>query len=76
MTGERASLRLRLFAIALAAALVPMAPLSIVLLLQVRDGIYGRAIADARARLTDVLQRCSASIELPSPVRTAPTLPE
>ena len=59
MTGERASLRLRLFAIALAAALVPMAPLSIVLLLQVRDGIYGRAIADARARLTDVLQRCS-----------------
>jgi len=59
VTGERASLRLRLFAIALAAALVPMAPLSIVLLLQVRDGIYGRAIADARARLTDVLQRCS-----------------
>src|SRR5205823_2114952 len=50
---------LRLFAIALAAALVPMAPLSIVLLLQVRDGIYGRAIADARARLTDALQRRS-----------------
>jgi signal transduction histidine kinase len=59
VTGERASLRLRLFAIALAAALIPIAPLSIVLLLQVRDGIYGRAFADARARLTDVLQRCS-----------------
>ena len=59
MTGERASLRLRLFAIVFAAALVPMAPLTIVLLLQVRDGIYGRAIADARGRLTDVLQRCS-----------------
>jgi two-component system NtrC family sensor kinase len=59
VTGERASLRLRLLAIVLAAALVPMAPLSIVLLLQVRDGIYGRAVADARARLTEVLQRCS-----------------
>ena len=59
MTGERASLRLRLFAIVLAAALVPIAPLSIVLLLQVRDGIYGRAVADARARLADVVQRCS-----------------
>ena len=59
MTGERASLRVRLFAIVLAAALVPIAPLSIVLLLQVRDGIYGRAVADARARLADVLQRCS-----------------
>src|SRR5205085_311072 len=53
------SLRLRLFAIVLAAALVPIAPLSIVLLLQVRDGIYGRAVADARARLADVVQRCS-----------------
>jgi signal transduction histidine kinase len=60
VTGERASLRVRLFAIVLAAALVPIAPLSIVLLLQVRDGIYGRAVADARARLADVLQRCSA----------------
>jgi len=59
VTGERASLRLRLFAIVLAAALVPIAPLSIVLLLQVRDGIYGRAVADARARLADVVQRCS-----------------
>ena len=58
MTGERASLRVRLFAIALAAALIPGAPLSILLLLQVRDAIYGRAFADARGRLTDVVQRC------------------
>lgn len=59
MTGERASLRLRLLAIVLAATLLPIAPLAIVLLLQVRDAIYGRAIADARARLADVRDRCS-----------------
>jgi len=51
MTKERGSLRLRLFAIVLAAALVPMAPLSIALLLQVRDALYARRVADARARL-------------------------
>jgi len=60
VTGERASLRLRLLAIVLAATLLPIAPLSIVLLLQVRDGIYGRAIADARARLVEVRDRCAA----------------
>ena len=60
MRGERASLRLRLLAIVLAAALVPIAPLSIVLLLQVRDGIYARAVADARARLADLRDRCGA----------------
>ena len=59
MTGERASLRLRLLAIVVAAAMVPIAPLTIVLLLQVRDALYARGIADARARLADVLQRCS-----------------
>jgi two-component system NtrC family sensor kinase len=58
MTGERASLRLRLLAIILAATLLPIAGLSIVLLLQVRDGIYGRAIADARARLSDLRDLC------------------
>jgi signal transduction histidine kinase len=59
VTGERASLRLRLLAIVVAAAMVPIAPLTIVLLLQVRDALYARGIADARARLADVLQRCS-----------------
>ena len=59
MTGERASLRLRLLAIVVAAAMVPIAPLTIVLLLQVRDALYARGIADARARLADVVQRCS-----------------
>ena len=39
MTGERASLRLRLLAIVVAAAMVPIAPLTIVLLLQVRDAL-------------------------------------
>src|SRR5581483_1154174 len=62
VTGERASLRLRLLAIVLAATLLPIAPLSIVLLLQVRDGIYGRAIADARARLVEVRDRCAAGV--------------
>jgi signal transduction histidine kinase len=59
VTGERASLRLRLLAIVVAAAMVPIAPLTIVLLLQVRDALYARGIADARARLADVVQRCS-----------------
>ena len=59
MTGERASLRLRLLAIVVAAALVPIAPLTIVLLLQIRDALYARGIGDARARLADVVQRCS-----------------
>jgi two-component system NtrC family sensor kinase len=60
VNGERASLRLRLLAIVLAAALIPLAPFSIVLLLQIRDGIYGRAIAGARARLADLSDRCTA----------------
>ncbi len=59
MTSERASLRLRLLAIVVAAAMVPIAPLTIVLLLQIRDALYARGIADARARLADVVQRCS-----------------
>ncbi len=46
------SLRVRLLAIVLAAALVPIAPLAIVLLLQVRDAIYARRVADARARIS------------------------
>jgi len=59
VTGERASLRLRLLAIVVAAAMVPIAPLTIVLLLQIRDALYARGVADARARLADVVQRCS-----------------
>jgi signal transduction histidine kinase len=51
MTGQRGSLRLRLFAIVLAAAVVPMAPLAVTLLLQVRDALYARRLADARGRL-------------------------
>ncbi len=61
MTGGHASLRLRLLAIVLAAALVPIAPLSIVLLLQVRDGIYGRALADARTRRAEVSARSAGA---------------
>lgn len=47
-----AGLRLRLFAIVLAAALLAIAPLAIVVLLQVRDALYARRVADARARLS------------------------
>ncbi len=61
MTGDRASLRLRLLAIVVAAALVPIAPLTIVLFIQVRDALYARAVADARARLADVARRCDGS---------------
>jgi two-component system, NtrC family, sensor kinase len=61
VTGDRASLRLRLLAIVVAAALVPIAPLTIVLLIQVRDALYARAVADARARLADVRVRCAGS---------------
>ena len=46
MTGDRASLRLRLFAMILAAALVPLAPLCIVVILQVRDAMYARSVAE------------------------------
>jgi len=60
VTGERASLRLRLFASVLAAALIPLAPVAIVLLLQIRDAIYERAIAGSRARLVDARDRCTA----------------
>jgi len=83
VTGERASLRLRLLAIVVAAALVPIAPLTIVVLLQIRDAIYARAVADARARLADVRQRCAGAacpeaagvrtIEGPCPARRART---
>src|SRR5439155_609428 len=45
------SLRLRLLAIVLAAAMVPIAPLAIAVLLQVRDALYSRRLADARARI-------------------------
>jgi two-component system, NtrC family, sensor kinase len=62
VNGSHPSLRLRLLAIVLAAALMPIAPLSIVLLLQVRDGIYGRAVADARARLADLRDHCRAGV--------------
>ena len=58
MTGERASLRLRLFAMIVAAALVPLAPLCIVLILQVRDAMYARSVADARARLREIRSAC------------------
>jgi signal transduction histidine kinase len=61
VTRDRASLRLRLLAIVLAAALLPIAPLSIVLLLQVRDAIYGRAVEDARAQLLDARDRCAGA---------------
>lgn len=46
------SLRLRLLAIVLAAALLPIAPLAIALLLQVRDAVYARQLADARAKVS------------------------
>jgi signal transduction histidine kinase len=61
MTGDRASLRLRLFAIVLAAALVPMAPLTIALLLQVRDALYARRLADGRGRLQATAEAIRAS---------------
>jgi hypothetical protein len=57
--SERRSLRLRLLAIVVAATLVPLAPLAIVLLLQARNALYGRAFADARARLADVRRQCA-----------------
>ena len=58
------SLRLRLFAIVIAAALLAVAPLAIVLLLQVRDGVYARTVADARARL-QVAAATAASCSTP-----------
>ncbi|HEX4386943.1 MAG TPA: ATP-binding protein [Myxococcales bacterium] len=61
MRVERGSLRLRLFAIVLAAALVPMAPLAIALLLQVRDALYSRRLADARDRLRAAAETVRAS---------------
>lgn len=60
MIPERASLRLRLFVMLLAAALAPLAPLSIVVLLQVRDALYGRTVADARQRLSTLRDRCGS----------------
>ena len=44
----------------LAAALAPMAPLSIVVLLQVRDALYTRTVADARQRLAALRDRCAS----------------
>lgn len=61
MTADRESLRLRLFAIVLAAALVPMAPLAIAVLLQVRDALYARRVADARARLVSAAAAVKAN---------------
>jgi len=60
VTGDRASLRLRLLAILVGAALVPIAPLTIVLLLQVRDAMYAAAVAGTRVRLAGVRERCAA----------------
>ena len=63
MSERRAGLRLRLLATVLAAGLLAMAPLAIVLLLQVRDSLYFRRIADARERLHGAVlvagQRCA-----------------
>jgi|GEM_PF-1049403 len=65
MTERRAGLRLRLLATVLAAGLLAMAPLAIVLLLQVRDSLYSRRIADAREELHSAIlvaqQRCTAA---------------
>jgi two-component system NtrC family sensor kinase len=58
VTGERASLRLRLLAIVVAAALVPIAPLAIVLVIQVRDALYARVVGDGRARLQALREAC------------------
>lgn len=58
-------LRLRLFAIILGAGLVAAAPLAIVVLLQVRDALYGRRVADGRERLraaqAAIFQQCPES---------------
>ena len=51
MSERRASLRLRLFSGVLGASLLVSAPLSIVLLLEVRDALYARHVAAARDRL-------------------------
>ena len=65
MSAERTGLRFRLLAIVLAAALAPIAPLAIVLLLQVRDALYARRMADARARVVAaaraVRESCAAA---------------
>jgi C4-dicarboxylate-specific signal transduction histidine kinase len=74
MTGERGSLRLRLFAIVLAAALVPMAPLTIALLLQVRDALYARRLADGRGRLQAAAEAIRASCPEGSPPSCAEPL--
>jgi two-component system NtrC family sensor kinase len=54
------SLRLRLLAIVLAAALAPIAPLAIALLLQVRDAVYARRMADARAQMVAAVAAAKA----------------
>ena len=51
MNRRGAGLRLRLLATVLAAGLLVTAPLAIAVLLQVRDALYARRIADARERL-------------------------
>ncbi len=58
MTGPRASLRLRLFSGVLGAGLVAMALLAIVLLLEVRDGLYERQVAAAREVLHQLSRLC------------------
>jgi two-component system NtrC family sensor kinase len=72
MTGDRGSLRFRLFAIVLAAALAPMAPLTIAVLLQVRDAIYARRIADGRGRLQTAVE----AVERACPGGPAPSCAE
>jgi two-component system NtrC family sensor kinase len=71
MRVERGSLRLRLFAIVLAAALVPMAPLAIALLLQVRDALYSRRFADAKDRLRASAEAVRAGCPSGSPTSCA-----
>ena len=60
MTADRAGLRLRLFAIVVAATLLPAAPVAIALLLQVRDALYARKVADAREGLARAVAAASS----------------
>jgi two-component system, NtrC family, sensor kinase len=63
VSAERAGLRLRLVWIILSASFATLAPLAIALLLQVKDALYARRVADARVRLEAVARsvgdRCS-----------------
>lgn len=68
MSAERrGGLRVRLLAIILGAALFAIAPLAIAVLLQVRDALYSRRVADARERLSAAVvglrSGCAASAQ-------------